>query len=433
MATYILANHMMYQGERLKAGKILDDTSYNIAHLQANGAVLVATPNTIVETRAAFVRGQQAKGRSEGEQDLLTAAQAESGGGGGGGVTSVTGTAPIASSGGATPAISIVAASGSNAGSMASADFTKLAGIGAGAAVVSVAGSAPIASSGGASPTISIAAASGSVAGSMSSGDFTKLSGIAAGASVSSVSGTAPIVSSGGATPAISISAATGATPGSMSSADKTRFDAIPDFGSGTIITTDYVRLGPTPRTTDTTAAVQLTASEPLNVISKRSSGNTTDYNVLTVGAGGFISLGNLNWSNANIQCYLGGYVGISNGSNYNILTQNQMNNMVAPMGGWAGVSVPMTVMAKSVALPDADYTLTGSDYEKPSLQFTGTLTLPRNVVCPAGTSTKSPFFMVTNGASLALTFGVTAGTGVTVAAGQNRLIFYNGTNYVGA
>jgi len=48
-------------------------------------------------------------------------------------VTGVTGTAPIVSSGGAAPAISITAASGSAAGSMSSADFTKLAGIANGA------------------------------------------------------------------------------------------------------------------------------------------------------------------------------------------------------------------------------------------------------------------------------------------------------------
>jgi hypothetical protein len=49
------------------------------------------------------------------------------------GVTSVTGTAPIVSSGGATPAISITAATTSAAGSMSSADKTKLDGIATGA------------------------------------------------------------------------------------------------------------------------------------------------------------------------------------------------------------------------------------------------------------------------------------------------------------
>jgi len=50
-------------------------------------------------------------------------------------VTSVTGTAPIASSGGTTPAISISAATTSAAGSMSSADKTKLDGIASGAEV----------------------------------------------------------------------------------------------------------------------------------------------------------------------------------------------------------------------------------------------------------------------------------------------------------
>ena len=51
------------------------------------------------------------------------------------GVTSVTGTAPIVSSGGTTPAISISAATTSAAGSMSSADKTKLDGIASGAEV----------------------------------------------------------------------------------------------------------------------------------------------------------------------------------------------------------------------------------------------------------------------------------------------------------
>jgi hypothetical protein len=46
--------------------------------------------------------------------------------GGGGGVSNVTGTAPIASSGGATPAISITPATGSFAGSMSASDKSKL-------------------------------------------------------------------------------------------------------------------------------------------------------------------------------------------------------------------------------------------------------------------------------------------------------------------
>jgi hypothetical protein len=56
-------------------------------------------------------------------------------GGGSGGVTAVSGTAPITSTGGTTPAIGISAATTSAAGSMSSADKTKLDGIQAGAQV----------------------------------------------------------------------------------------------------------------------------------------------------------------------------------------------------------------------------------------------------------------------------------------------------------
>ncbi len=53
--------------------------------------------------------------------------------GGSGTVTDVTGTAPVVSSGGTTPAISITAATSSGAGSMSAADKTKLDGIATGA------------------------------------------------------------------------------------------------------------------------------------------------------------------------------------------------------------------------------------------------------------------------------------------------------------
>jgi len=63
------------------------------------------------------------------KKDNGTASIVEIGGGGAGTVTSVTGTAPIASSGGTTPAISISAATTGAAGSMSAADKTKLDGI----------------------------------------------------------------------------------------------------------------------------------------------------------------------------------------------------------------------------------------------------------------------------------------------------------------
>lgn len=112
-------------------------------------------------------------------------------------------------------------------GFMSSADKSKLDGVTPGAAVASVSGTAPIVSSGGTTPAISITAATGAAAGSMSAADKTKLDGMTAGAAVSGVTGTAPIVSSGGTAPAISISAATTSAAGSLSAADKARIDQL--------------------------------------------------------------------------------------------------------------------------------------------------------------------------------------------------------------
>jgi hypothetical protein len=94
-------------------------------------------------------------------------------------------------------------------------------------AVATVTGSAPITSSGGANPNIGIDPATDLAPGSMSAADKTKLDSITAGAAVASVSGTAPITSSGGLTPSIGITNATDLTAGAMSAADKTKLDGM--------------------------------------------------------------------------------------------------------------------------------------------------------------------------------------------------------------
>lgn len=70
---------------------------------------------------------------------------------------------------------------------LTSAERTKLGSVTSGAAVASVSGTAPIVSSGGTTPAISITAATTSAAGSMSSADKSKLDGIQAGAQVNAV------------------------------------------------------------------------------------------------------------------------------------------------------------------------------------------------------------------------------------------------------
>jgi methionine-rich copper-binding protein CopC len=124
-------------------------------------------------------------------------------------VTSVSGTAPIVSSGGTTPAISITAASGAAAGSMSAAHYTKLDGItsdaiAATASLRSLGATATTACAGNDSrlsdprtPSSTLAHkashisgadqlddATAAVHGLMTAAQFTKLAGIAAGATV---------------------------------------------------------------------------------------------------------------------------------------------------------------------------------------------------------------------------------------------------------
>ena len=204
-------------------------------------------------------------------------------------VTAVTGTGAIESTGGTTPVISIKAASADTAGSMSSADFSKLAGIAAGAQVnvatniaegTRTSTSVPITSSTGTGATLNVATTA--LAGVMSADDKTKLDGVATGANnyshptgdgnlhvpatsttnsgkvltaggtagslswvtpnagtVTSVSGSGAIsVATGTTTPVISIAAASGTVPGTMSSADFTKLAGI-EAGAQANVATD--------------------------------------------------------------------------------------------------------------------------------------------------------------------------------------------------
>jgi hypothetical protein len=115
------------------------------------------------------------------------------------GVTSVTGTAPVVSSGGATPAISMAAASTSTNGYLTSTDWNTFNGKGSGT-VTSVTGTAPVVSSGGATPAISMAAASTSVSGYLTSTDWNTFNGKQAAGSYVTVGGALGTPSSGVAT-----------------------------------------------------------------------------------------------------------------------------------------------------------------------------------------------------------------------------------------
>jgi hypothetical protein len=156
-------------------------------------------------------------------------------------VTSVTGTSPVVSSGGTTPAISMPAATSSVNGYLTSADWTTFnSKQPAGTYVTSVSATSPVTSSGGTTPTIAMPAASTSVSGYLTSTDWNTFNNKGSG-TVTSVTGTAPVVSSGGATPAISMAAATGSVNGYLTSTDWTTFNS---KAPAVTYTTNYVPYG---------------------------------------------------------------------------------------------------------------------------------------------------------------------------------------------
>jgi len=164
-------------------------------------------------------------------------------------VTSVSATAPVASSGGITPTISMAAASAVVDGYLTNTDWstfnakqaalisgtniktvnsTTLLGSGdVSVGVTSVSGTAPVVSSGGATPAISMAAATTSVDGYLTSTDWNTFNNKqASGTYVNSVSATSPLTSTGGVTPTLAIPAATSSVNGYLTSADWTTFNS---------------------------------------------------------------------------------------------------------------------------------------------------------------------------------------------------------------
>jgi hypothetical protein len=163
---------------------------------------------------------------------------------GSGTVTSVTGTAPVVSSGGTTPAISMAAANTTTNGYLTSTDWNTFNGKGSGT-VTSVSGTTGrITSTGGTTPVLDLTSGiatpgttgSASLIPVVTIDTYGRVTSITTAANpqgtVTSVTGTAPVVSSGGATPAISMAAATSSTNGYLTSTDWTTFNS---KGSGSV------------------------------------------------------------------------------------------------------------------------------------------------------------------------------------------------------
>lgn len=164
-------------------------------------------------------------------------------------VTAVTATAPVVSSGGTAPDISMPAASTSVSGYLTSTDwntFNSKAPATSGTSILYGNGT-------GGFSNVTIGSGVSFAAGT--------LSATGSGGTVTSVTGTAPVVSSGGATPAISMAAANTSTNGYLTSTDWNTFN---NKGSGTVTSASVVSangFAGTVATATTTPAITLTTT----------------------------------------------------------------------------------------------------------------------------------------------------------------------------
>jgi len=210
------------------------------------------------------------------------------------GVTSVSGTAPIVSSGGATPAISITAATTSAAGSMSAADKTKLDGIQAGAEVNvnadwnASSGDAQILNK----PTLGTAAGlnvgtgAGNVVqldgtGKLPAVDGSALTGLPPGITDLGYSASTRLLTSSTGTD-VTLPLATTTDAGLMASADKSKLDGIA-AGAQVNVATDLsytasTRLLESSTGTDVTLPLFATNSTNAGLVPGSSTGGTTSF-----------------------------------------------------------------------------------------------------------------------------------------------------------
>jgi hypothetical protein len=181
-------------------------------------------------------------------------------------VTAVSATAPVVSSGGIAPNLSMAAANTSTDGYLTSTDWSTFNG-----KAPATSGTSILYGNGsGGFSNVTIGTGVSFAAGT--------LSATGSGGTVTSVTGTAPVVSSGGATPAISMAAASISTNGYLTSTDWNTFNG---KGSGTVTAVSVVSTNGFAGTSSGGATPALTLSTTITGLLK---GNGTAISAATAG-----------------------------------------------------------------------------------------------------------------------------------------------------
>ena len=369
-------------------------------------------------------------------------------------VTAVTGTAPVVSSGGLTPAISMAAANTSTNGYLTSTDWNTFNGKGSGT-VTGVTATSPVVSSGGTAPVISMPAAStsaggyltstdwntfngkystGGALGTPSSGTATNLTGLPL---TTGVTGTLPVANGG---TGVTTSTGTGATVLSTSPTLVTPLLGTPTSGvatnlTGLPLTTGVTGVLPVANGGNGTATpslvagtnVTVTGTWPNQTVNATASGSGTVTSVaVSGGTTGLTTSGGPITTSGTIT--LAGTLAVANGgtgtttpalvAGTNVTISGTWPNQTINSSGGGGMTYPGAGIGNSTG------TAWGTSY---STTGTGTVvalaTSPTFVTPILGTPTSG---VATNLTGLPLTTGVTGtlpvangGTGVTTSTGS--------------
>jgi hypothetical protein len=313
-------------------------------------------------------------------------------------VTAVTGTAPVVSSGGLTPAISMAAANTSTNGYLTSTDWNTFNGKGSGT-ITGVTATSPVVSSGGTAPVISMPAASTSASGYLTSTDWNTFNG------KYSTGGALGTPSSGTATNLTGLPLTTGVT-GVLPVANGGNGTATPALVAGTNVT--------------------ISGTWPNQTIN--SSGGSSGVSSFSAGSTGLTPA-----TASTGAVTLAGTLAVANGGTGTTTPSLVAGTNVSITGTWPNQTINSSGGGGSMVYPGAGIPLSTGAAWGTSYSTTGTGTVVALATSPTfvtpilGTPTSAT---LTNATGLPLTTGVTGtlpvlngGTGVTTSTGTGSVV----------